>query len=126
MSKRAWCSLLKKKINKYALNHLKQECSLKYKAKALKYDTICIQPYFKTLSTSDSRLMFQIRSSMIDIKTCRAYKYDDNLCRLCKTEREDVDHILNCPNIRRELVDKRYHVIVKRVQIFLHKVEETN
>ena len=89
MSKRAWCTSLKKKIIKYALTNLKQECSVKSKAKDLIYDNICIQPYFKTLSTAQSRLMFQIRSSTIDIKSCRAYKYDDSLCRLCKNGRED-------------------------------------
>ena len=99
-----------------------------------KYRDINIQKYFQHLQPNDARLLFKVRASIVDIKSCRSYKYNDNICRLCGIEGEDINHILNyCPKISRTYIIENFtkpkdkqeeEQIVKRFEEFNVNVEE--
>ena len=49
------------------------------------------------------RKVFHVRTGTVDLRGVREYMYgDDNMCRLCGTETESVEHVVNlCPEITR-------------------------
>ena len=43
-----------------------------------------------------------MRAGVIDLKTVRPYQYTDSVCRLCKQNDEDINHVVNqCPEVTR-------------------------
>ena len=78
-------------------------------------------------------MIFKIRAEVLDIKSFRQYKYDDDLCRLCSNGIESPDHIVNsCTGIPRygsEHVDvtsedvSHMRTIVRRTHYFLGMVD---
>ena len=50
----------------------------------------------------DARVMFAVRSKMVDLRGVRTYMYEDTSCRLCDGEAEDINHVLNfCSHVTR-------------------------
>ena len=88
--------LVKKAVEKVALEQLQLECSLLKKTSNLRYEELKLQPYLSKLYPSQSRIIFKMRSRTLDIKIHSTYKYTDQLCRRCGGEDETVEHILNC------------------------------
>ena len=75
------------------------------------YTKLEIQEYFTFLSTEDARLLFRIRAQVFDFKVWHKYRYDDLMCRLCGSDVEDVNHMLNdCTSLPRspENIDNVY------------------
>ena len=54
------------------------------------------QPYLQNLFPSKSRTIFKCRSKTLDIKDHKPFKFKDILCRRCGSEREDLEHVVNC------------------------------
>ena len=66
------------------------------------YDKLQQQDYIHHLGPQQTRTIFQIRAGVIDLKSVRKYWYNDDTCRLCQQEKEDVEHIVNtCPKLSR-------------------------
>ena len=105
MSNHAWKSVVTSCIKAFALNELNMENSCKSRTSQLSpYESLKPQSYLESLRPADARLFFAMRSGTLDIKTMRKYNYDegDLQCRLCGTEEETLDHIVNvCCGISR-------------------------
>ena len=54
------------------------------------------QEYLHKLYPKQAKAVFQARCQTLDIREHRPYKYQDTLCRVCKTEDETLAHIVNC------------------------------
>ena len=96
------------------------------------------QRYLITLSPRDARIIFRVRSKMIDLRAVCQYMHQDVLCRLCGSEEESVCHVLNvCKHVEREdstiTVDMIYNggdddetnkMVARRIRSFMEMVEE--
>ena len=82
MSKGRFRWLVKKAVEKVALEQLQLECSLLKKTSNLKYEELKLQPYLSKLYPSQSRIIFKMRSQTLDIKTHSTYKYADRLSEM--------------------------------------------
>ena len=54
------------------------------------------QNYLNKLYPKQANAIFQARSSTLDIKEHRPYRFHDLKCRLCHKEDETLQHIVNC------------------------------
>ena len=86
-------------------------------------------------------MIFSLRSKTLDIKTQQPWKYFDNLCVLCETKEESINHFLNCEayenlsqennweDVRGNCVKRQYEIAeiaqarMKRRKIFIEKYE---
>ena len=50
----------------------------------------------KGLSLKQAKLLFQLRTQMLDVRTNFGNKYDDVLCPLCKEKPDTQQHVLEC------------------------------
>jgi hypothetical protein len=103
MSKERWKRLVKKQVKTFALRELNDALSrLKMGEKLDPYDKLQQQDYIQHLGPQQTRTIFQIRAGVIDLKCVRKYWYNDDTCRLCQQEKEDVEHVVNkCPELSR-------------------------
>ena len=136
MSKEKWNFIVTNKVTKFAIEFLNKENSVKSKTSHHPQRvTLKTQEYFDYLWPEDARLLFSIRSGTLDLKTLRKYCYDsgDTLCRLCETEDETVDHIVNrCTEINRtSTISDVYSIeredimeVVGRVRAFVTRIGE--
>ena len=67
--------------------HRTRKRALKKKVNLKQYDGI--------IKYTEVRTFFQVRANTIDIKSCRGYKYNDAVCRLCGNEAENNVNIVN-------------------------------
>ena len=89
--------LLKYKVKKKVLRELCLKAQSKTKLENLKQKFFERQPYVTKLSPKIARLVFNIRTSMTDVKTNFKSKYvDDMTCRACGLEEETFDHLFRC------------------------------
>ena len=90
--------MVKTKVNSFATKELVEECLSKSKTRGLQYqDTeLKTQSYLCHLFPAASRTVFKCRSSTLDIKAHRAYKFKDMQCRRCGNEDETLPHVINC------------------------------
>ena len=96
MSKEKWKNFVEAKVRSYALNELNTELKeIKYARNLTPYDQLIAQPYLKTMRPMQARIIFQIRTHVIDLKGVRKYQYDDTVCRLCGETTEDIHHVMN-------------------------------
>ena len=120
MSKEQWKNLVVKKITHYTLNELvKKLDKVKHTEHLAPYTELEPQPYMQKLIPIYSRITFQIRTRVIDLKEIRKYEYEDNLCRLCGEPGENIQHVVN-----------QCTMVTKTGQINpfsndLHEIEET-
>ena len=96
MSKAKFRWMVKKEVERVALQHLQLECSTLKKTSSLKYEILQLQPYLQKLYPNQSKTIFKMRSCTLDLKAHRSYKYKDLVCRRCRREEETVEHVINC------------------------------
>merc|ERR1712105_241619 len=61
-----------------------------------------MKEYMRNMAPSEARLLFAMRSNIIDLRGVRKYMYKNSTCRLCGQGDEDVDHVINkCLKISR-------------------------
>ena len=51
------------------------------------------------LDIHEAKLMFQLRSRMVDVKTNYSNRYDDTLCPVCKVENDTQEHVFKCTKL---------------------------
>ena len=59
-----------------------------------------------------ARLVFKIRTSMIDVKTDFKSKYDDMTCSPCGLEEQTFDHLFKCNKYKsklKETLDNKFN-----------------
>ena len=89
---------VKRIIMESAFETLKAECNGMTKTKTMVYESFAIQDYFLELYPTQARVVFKWRSQTLDIKSHATHKFQDSVCRGCKSEIEDPSHIINCGN----------------------------
>ena len=96
MSKDQWKNLVKKKITYFTLNELvKKLDEMKHTEHIEPYTELEPQPYLRKLIPTYARIIFQIRTRVIDLKSIRKYQYEDTVCRLCGEPDENIEHVVN-------------------------------
>ena len=103
MPRTQWESLVKKTILLHAFIELNNQYSNLDNVSSSHYTKLQQQRYFQFLSPENARTCFQVRTGVYNVKDNRPYLYRDNVCRLCESEEESVDHIINsCTMVPRD------------------------
>ena len=89
---------VKKAVQKEAFKWLIDEKNKKSKVNDLKYEKLEIQNYLgsKQLNTTEKKLLFQLRTRMIDVKTNFRNMYSDTVCPVCEKNEDEQKHVLEC------------------------------
>ena len=120
-----WKILLKNKVKEKVLSELCLEAQSKTKLKNLKYEFLERQQYVTKLPPKTAKLVFKIRTSMIDVKTNFKSKYaDDMTCRICGLEEETFDHLFRCDKYKskvKETLDDKFDPKWKYMAATLNK-----
>ena len=100
-SKMAWKKIVNKKIYEQEESSLKQNMSPKSKLRdgSAMEETFDRKEYLSTLNLHDSRIKFQLRSKMLDVKFNYSTKHEHELwlCDSCCSSIETQSHLLFCP-----------------------------
>ena len=115
MSKGFWKKIVKETTKFFAFAELVEENSETEKTRDIHFNSLEISSYLaENERTSLSKIIFQIRSQTMDIKTWQPWKYSDKTCVKCeKTEEimsDDVLYISLC-KIRSKLDSGLLHRI---------------
>ena len=105
---------------RYLKNLVKEKASLAYliaeknkqtKIAHIQYENFELQEYLLdgNENVNVSKFIFKARSSTLDIKTQRKWKYDDKACTGCKVRDETGDEILSCWYFGNEKLTKLIH-----------------
>ena len=115
MSKNKFKSYVEKKVNNFALEHLKREAARHSKSLGILNGVNSLKKWRRQsylgeniFSKEELFLLFQLRSRMLDVKSNFSTLYERNfVCRTCKEEDsiEDEDHLLDCKNLKSEIDD---------------------
>ena len=103
MSKNAFKTLLKQKVNMYAFNQLieikNERKSVNAKGKMINYDSFKMQNYLlpsDRISILEQKWVFKCRTDDIDIKGNNRWKYEDISCVSCQLHPETQKHLIEC------------------------------
>ena len=98
MSKESFKNFVGDKCRIAAFNHLIKLKDSHSKLKDLKYNDLCLQPYFYdgSFSSNDARLLFLFRTRMVRVYNNYKNMYADTLCPLCRDHADTQEHLLAC------------------------------
>ena len=101
MSKNSFKRRIKSAVEKVSLKYLNNKKFEKTKLKDLCYEDLKMQEYLKSsdLKISERKLLFQLRTRMIDVKENFKHAYPDHVCPLCGCENDSQQHLLYCTAI---------------------------
>ena len=104
MSKNSFKSKVTLAIKREALKYLNDKKSEKSKLKDLFYDELKMQDYLKSsnLQISEKKLLFQLRTRMVDVKENFKHAYTEHVCPLCESENDSQQHLLDCVTISKD------------------------
>jgi hypothetical protein len=71
------------------------------KMASVNYETLKIQPYFidGSLNSGDVKLLFSLRTRMVNVRCNYKNSYDIHCCPLCESDEDTQEHLLVCPTI---------------------------
>ena len=121
MSKQKFKTAVKKKIRAAAYKFLIAKKESHSKMSGTEYEKLEIQNYLKSDSglTNDlKKLLVNFRTRMYQVKQNFKNQYENTLCQLCKTEREDQQHLFMCPEIMKECEELANNVNIEYEDIF--------
>ena len=136
LGKAKYKNKVKEAVERVAFENLKMKCISKSKTTHLQYKELRMQTYLKCMYQKQGKIVFQIRSKSLNIKTYCPYRYKDKICRKCDVDEESLKHITNCGY--RNMVDTailesgveltvdvmpRVLIIVQRVEAFCELVD---
>ena len=137
MSKESWKERVKNRVAEVAVCHLNKVRQNQSRTSGLPANTsLHQQKYFGYLSSTDTRIMFKARTGTLDTKTFKRYKYEDEICRLCGEEPEDLQHIVNkCTEVKKSetkeiniytIEEEEVKEMLRRLKDFIVKVDEND
>ena len=67
----------------------------------VEHEKFQFQKYFQPSGSSidEVKLLFQLRSRMVDVRINFKNKYDDTLCPLCKAADDSQEHVFSCTKL---------------------------
>ena len=87
------------RVSEYIFQKLADEAKTKSKTKNLTYTQFNIQPYMEHYHPKVASTISKIRSRNVECKANRKSSSQNTQCRLCETEEETQQHIVNCSKI---------------------------
>ena len=98
MSKEEFGKKVRIAVSKAAFKFLRAEKQKRSKVREVKHDNLEMQNYLTPtgLSLKQAKLLFQLRSRMLDVRTNFKNKYNDLLCPVCKEKPDTQQHVLEC------------------------------
>ena len=100
MSKDAFQKLVKVAIQKAAFAYLHSEKQKRDKVKNVEHRYLKLQPYLcpREFVIKEAKLLFQLRTKMVDVRENFKNKYSDTMCPVCMgTCTDSQEHVLDCP-----------------------------
>ena len=101
MSKFNFNKILKERMRIAAFSYLENQQSKQEKIKEIKYSKLEIQEYLihGDRNPKVSKLIYQARGQILDIKMQKKWKFNDKLCSGCNLKEESGQEILDCKNL---------------------------
>ena len=101
MSKFNFNKILKERMRIVAFSYLENQQSKQEKIKEIKYSKLEIQEYLihGDRNPKVSKLIYQARGQILDIKMQKKWKFNDKLCNGCNLKEESGQEILDCKNL---------------------------
>ena len=99
ISKDAFQKLVKVAIHKAAFVYLNSEKQKRDKVKHVEHRYLKLQPYLcpGQLEIKEAKLLFQLRTKMVDVRENFKNKYPDTMCPVCMGIcRDSQEHVLEC------------------------------
>ena len=89
---------VKNAIEKAAFKWLLEEKNKKSKVKNLEYERLEIQNYLVSsqLKTTEKKLLFQLRTRMVDVRVNFKNRHSDTICPVCGLSEDEQNHVLEC------------------------------
>ena len=105
VSKQSFKTYVKKQVTQNFLQNLEDKKMKHSKLKFMNTKELKTAEYIKSpvFSTREKRLLFKLRSRTLDVKCNFPGKYGDLLCISCGLYQETQFHLLQCPEINKEL-----------------------
>ena len=116
ISKEEFQKVVKVAIHKAAFIYLNAEKEKRDKVKHAEHRYLKLQPYLcpGKLGVKEAKLLFQLRTRMVDVKENFRNKYPDTMCPVCKGNSKDTqEHVLEC-----SVPIKDTNMLVKRQVVF--------
>ena len=112
-------------VQEAALEFLNSSKKDKSKLKDLYYDELKIQEYLISdeLLTSEKKLLFQLRTRMINVKDNFKHGHVDLVCPLCMTYNDTQQHLLECQSILKD-ASSLVHPGMKYAELFGKEVRK--
>ena len=100
MTKSKWKKLVKIKIEEKPNEIYKNECEKLKKLKCLNQYKAKVkrERYMDILKQKQTRILFKLRTRMINVRNNFKNKYEDLMCTRCKKEIDDEKYLQNVKN----------------------------
>ena len=113
---------VKEACKKYTFNELMEIRSRHSKSKLVEYSKLETSKYLLSniFTVAQSKLLFKLRSRMLDVKMNFKNKFNDDInllkCNQCNTgELDDQSHIISC-----KVIDNNKNLTIKYSDLFSH------
>lgn len=134
-SKDKWKSIVTKSVWLKEQKEFAEWCENSSKCNNMQLDKIELKRYLKETDYETAKVILEMRTGMIDVKTNYKNKYNDTICRNCEKEEETTEHYINCCTEQEDKqIMQHYHEIwtmsdtkiVERVARHVLKVLKTS
>ena len=103
MSKEVFKEKVSSAVQKAGFQFLSSEKLKMSKVMSEQHESFSLQEYFHPsfLNIQEAKMLFRIRSRMVDVKMNFKNKYTDTLCPVCKTVgiNDSQEHVLECAQL---------------------------
>ena len=125
-SKYSFKCLVKKAMQTKAFEWLEIEKDKLSKVKNVNFSKLQIQDYLlpNSLEMKQQKLLFQLRTRMVELKSNFKRKHNDNLCPICHKDGDDQTHLLQCSELINGLNLLSEKEIILHEDIFSEIVEK--
>ena len=119
MSKEEFKKKVSSAVQKAGFWFLSSEKLKMSKVMSVQHESLSLQEYFHPsfLNIQEAKMLFRIRSRMVDVKMNFKNKYTDTLCPVCKTVgiNDSQEHVLECPQLF-----KKQNILVNSDILYSH------
>ena len=127
LSKHKFKKILKKHIITAAFNYLMKKKEKHTKMDGAEYQKLEIQSYLKSdsgLNNEQKQILVNLRTRMFEVRENFKNKYDDHLCQLCRSAKDDQLHIFMCQDLINECEDLANNTDVEYEDVFGPKTKQ--
>ena len=122
MSKEVFKERVASAVQKAGFQFLSSEKSKMSKVMSVQHESLSLQEYFlpSFMNIQEAKMLFRIRSRMVDVKMNFKNKYSDTLCPVCKTVgiNDSQEHVLECAQLL-----KNQNILANSDVLYVHIFE---